>query len=50
MGLITIPFKNLIKLTVGFMIVNNLNIDNMNCNQNIEDQSKREHSIKYSQT
>ena len=34
-------------LTVGFMIVNNFNIDNINCDQNIEDKNKWKQSIKY---
>ena len=32
-------------LTVQFMIVKNFNIDNMNCDQNIENDNKQEQSI-----
>ena len=41
MGLVEIRFKYLVfKLTAGFIIVNNFNIDNMNFNQIIDDETK----------
>ena len=41
MGLITILVRKFDhSLTVGFMIMNNFNIDRMNCDKNIEDENK----------
>ena len=34
-------------VTVGFMTVRNFNIDNMNCDWNIEDENKQEQSVNY---